>query len=770
MRPGRWAAARLVRRAADEGGPHLAALERRAGAGGPARALVVELATAERHLDHPLRAWSRDWIARAWARDRDPGLRAVVREHGLIAAGGGARWTTAALHGRLLARWDAEAGPAVPALLADADEEVCEGARRACADAVEPALGALWLEVEKSPGPEHKTLLDALLRNPHPLDDLTVAWAWSSWIRAPSPRLWAFLRDRGQAAPRSGGVPAWRLSRLALGTAPPEELCQGVLADGTPEHVRQIAVRICVERGLVPADPVVRAAFLLIVKRYGEYRAHDPDGTLLAAAYAGASAGLRARVRSAVAAAGELDLVRVLIGTAPARAMSVRERGFLADRLAAEQAWPELWRLARDLPLAEALNALRPVGGWCPPGLPPEEFARLRSMPPDRVAAALASLDVRGPVLPESGLRVSACALSPDGTRLAAAGRAEDAAVIVEYALPEREVIARHQVDPFDGRGTPVHTGDAVIVIEGSTESLTGRVIGKPVRYGGGGGERTILFGDTIQGLAAAPDGGLVAVGPDRLHLLAPPYQAPRRTVRFTDLGLASVAPFAVVVEWSTGMIALGGTEPAVLDAAAGTVIARGSAAPGRAVQVAFASPSRLVTVDTDGSVTGWRLADGTLRPERTVKHGRYGEGLAVLPGQGRVWAGQGTHFLDLSTLEKTGPPPGFPAKPHSVWAAPRGGHFAVQHRAHPSEEEYVEVHGTYRDSAGRMLDRPLGDAVPDDLARLDTLLASGRYAGDVAELLALLRILLEQRYGSEVALGAAVFLGDETDIAIRSR
>ncbi|MEV5826707.1 hypothetical protein AB0L25_14110 [Spirillospora sp. NPDC052242] len=775
MRVRRWRAAWLVRQAVEKSIPYLDTLERGIGEDGAVRALVIELATEDRHAEHPLRLWARDRIARTWVRGRDPALRAVVREHRLMAAGGDEHWTTAALNDRLLESWGLDAETALPALLTDDDPDVRGGARRACAQAREPLLGVLWAQAKASLGAEREPLLESLLGNPHPLDDRTLGLAWSTWIESPEPALWAFLRERGGPATDAGGAVTRRLSRLALGTAPPEELCRSVLDDGPPEHVREIVVRTCAERGLVPAEPPARAAFLLVTGRYEEYRLLDPDGSLLAAAYAAGPAGLRDRVRSAIAAAGELDLLRVLIDATSVRTMSVRERGLLADRLAAEEAWPKLWRLARDLPLAEAIGALRAVPGRPPPGLPPAAFDRLRRMPPHRVAAALASLDAPAPVRLEHGLLLPGDhALSPDGTRIAVEGYSRDAGaeVVVEYTLPEGEVVARHRKAHAEG---PVHAGDAVFGIAGRPERVSGRVHGDVVRYGGGGEPASVLGprrGDRpIWALAAAPS-GLVAASPDGLYLLAPPYDRPHRTVRFADLGLPPVPPFTLAVEWTTGMIAVGGAAPAVLDAAAETVIARGDAVSSGAVQVAFASPSRLITRNRDGSCTGWAIAHGMLRPEPTALAGKPGQRITALPAHDRLWAGRYAGFFDPATLEQAGPPAGGGlADVRALWAAPAGAHFAIVREetsaVRKGHEDDVEVYGTYRDPAGRMLDRPLADFAPADLDRIDALIASGKYDGDVAELLALHRIFLEERYGSDVALGTAVPLGDETDIAL---
>ncbi|MEU8804276.1 hypothetical protein [Spirillospora sp. NPDC048819] len=768
MEIGRWRAARLMRQAAEPGGePRLAKLARRAAAGGPELTLVVAAATKEAYRAHPLRAWSRDVIPRVWVRNRDPALRAVVRKHGLLPADGSARWTVAALHDRLLDHWDEGAEQALAALLTDADEDVRSGARNACRSAAEPVLGTLWRALGEAPGQVRPALLDALLSNPRPLGGVSLAHAWRCWIDGPVPELWTVLRETGREAPEGEGEgdETWRLSRLALGTAAPDELCRAVLADSTPEHVRQIVVKTCADRGHVPDDAVERAAYLLVTGRYEDYRAADPDGGLLAAAYAGGPAGLRARVGSAVAAAGELDLVRVLAATRPPRAMSVRERGFLGGRLAAEEAWPELWRLARDLPLAEAITALRPVRGWCPPGLSPGAFDRLRTMPSDRVRAALSSLDLPGPLRPVHDITVvEQCALSPDGTRLAVAGRsrATDDHLLLDYALPEGTVVASYT---SEGRTEQwrklVHTGDAVIAI-------VGHPAGRLVRYAGG--ERLCLIDpphitghvrDDICAAVLAPDGSLVAASMRDLHVFAPPHDGTRRTVSFGDLGLAEVWGFALDVEPQTGLIAVGGSMPAVLDAQAERVVARGEGGPFKVEGLVFTAPSGLVTTGMSGNLHGWRLADGTLRREVSGTYGHGGSALTALPAHGRVWARSGNVYVDAEDLRRTSPPDGARPDPLSVWSTPSGAHFAV------AGLDGLDVHGRYRDPVARLLDRPLADTAPSDLARADAFLAGGRYDGDTGELLTLLHICLEERYGTEIVLGPAVSPGTDTDIAL---
>jgi hypothetical protein len=458
--------------------------------------------------------------------------------------------------------------------------------------------------------------------------------------------------------------------------------------------------------------------------------------------------------------------VRVLVSTTPPRAMSVRERGFLAGRLAEEEAWPELWRLARDLPFAEALAALGPVAGWCPPGVPREEFDRLLRVRPDRVPAALSSLRPRRTLRPEVDITyVEQCALSPDGTRLAVTGRSRTSGdtVLIEYALPSGDVVASYTSEGATEQWRElIHTGDAVIAI-------VGRPGGRLVRYADG--ERVCLIDPPphkighilheICAVALAPDGSLVATSLRDVHVFAPPHDGTRRTVSFGDLGLTEMSGFALAVDPKTGMIAVGGQVPTVLDPRAGAVVARGEGLRAEHDQLVFTSPSSLVTLGISGTLTRWRLDGGTLRPEASQRYGGGGSTLTALPAYGRVWTRSGTVYVDAETLLEAEPPAASRLAPSQVWSTPSGEHYAVAHLGE------IEVHGPYPDPVVRLLERPLAETVPDDLARAEALLGSGRYDGEVAEMLAVLRILLDERHGGEVALGPAVSLGTDTDIAL---
>ena len=83
-----------------------------------------------------------------------------------------------------------------------------------------------------------------------------------------------------------------------------------------------------------------------------------------------AGPGTRAALREAIAGSGDLDLVHVVAAAGrPGRFAELTgdERQYLITQLAARGEWGLLWQFVLDLPLAEAVTAVRRFGvGWRP--------------------------------------------------------------------------------------------------------------------------------------------------------------------------------------------------------------------------------------------------------------------------------------------------------------------------------------------------------------------------------------------------------------------
>ncbi|MGC9541321.1 hypothetical protein [Streptomyces sp. UG1] len=116
-----------------------------------------------------------------------------------------------------------------------------------------------------------------------------------------------------------------------------------------------------------PAEPADRAAYLVLIGQHAHHAALDPDGTLLALAYRAAPPDVRARLRAALAAAGDSEVIRVVVtgeGRDRLGELTYDELDYVHGQLTQRQDWDGLRRLARDLPLAgaAATAALLPPG------------------------------------------------------------------------------------------------------------------------------------------------------------------------------------------------------------------------------------------------------------------------------------------------------------------------------------------------------------------------------------------------------------------------
>ncbi|MDQ1042479.1 hypothetical protein [Streptomyces sp. V4I2] len=109
-----------------------------------------------------------------------------------------------------------------------------------------------------------------------------------------------------------------------------------------------------------PAEPADHAAYLVLIGQGAQHQALDPDGSLLAPAYRAAAPETRERLRTALAAEGDTEVIRVVV-TGEQRdrlaEMSYDELAYLGHHLAERRSWDELRRLVRDLPLAKAAAA-----------------------------------------------------------------------------------------------------------------------------------------------------------------------------------------------------------------------------------------------------------------------------------------------------------------------------------------------------------------------------------------------------------------------------
>ena len=237
--------------------------------------------------------------------------------------------------------------------------------------------------------------------NPHASEAVWQRWAWTG---PPDDERWELLArwlgpravGRVMEAAADPGLDAARRSRLAS---------------------------FCTRHGLAPEDPAERVRFFLLTGQQEQRRALDPDGALLAAAYQTACPPQRAALRVALAGVGDLDVTRMIAASGAMRLadMTTAEREYLADRLADRGDWAGLWRLARDLPLYDAVAAVRRIGGrWRPDGQHDRELFGFLAAPTRRRCAGPGTRWTRQP---SSGSRSRARRLPPRCRPAAGAGR-----------------------------------------------------------------------------------------------------------------------------------------------------------------------------------------------------------------------------------------------------------------------------------------------------------------------------------------------------------
>ncbi|MEV5831425.1 hypothetical protein AB0L25_38245 [Spirillospora sp. NPDC052242] len=757
---------------------------------------------------HRLRDLARDAVACRWAARREEDLRRIVLETGSVALGGAPRLLTLALLDRLDEWPPAEAGRA-PDLLADPDPDVRERTAGFCRGASGPMRDALW-EADTGPGtPLRAVLLENAGPPPAPrLDTLWSEWldaptadltdALLRWGRpatgrslappsivavnddgegGPAHRHRAALLDgldrsgrplRDVAAAEAGPLPDRRLAGRAYRRA----LLDAIDHDGHP--LGEIAARkiaasgdrdladdaceralerpgvadLCERHGLVPYDGVRRAAFLLVTGQAAQYRALDPDGGLLALAYAAASDALRARLREAMPAAGDLDLVRVILGEdrrARIGELPEGEARYLADRLAGRREWDELWSLIQKLPIALGVEFVRLFDGWAPRDADERRlFALFRDADADDVRAGVRALADDPLAIARRrftvGDGVTALSFAPSSSLLAVA--TADRTIVV------LDVRTGGIADRYTGLGGPVgallHLGDALIA--GAGDSL--------VRCAGGRAATEREDVGTVTSLAATGGGGFVATT-HRWPLRGVPHRGWTAYRPAAGPGPDPLdVPRTVAAHPQSGRFAVLGRTLRLLGPGIERTLTAHSGAP--LGGMAFLDADTLVCVEEGGEVTRLRVSGGGAFDQdgfRWTARARTSgfRAVEVLAGTGRPVVLDETgalSVLDGSTFGVVArrPPPDGPA-PEFLAAAPGGDLFATADAAGA-----VDVFDPRAVEAAGLVCRPLADALPRHLAVVAGA-AADPPPGPGPAALRLLAACLEHRFRLDVEL-----------------
>ncbi|MEV5831429.1 hypothetical protein AB0L25_38265 [Spirillospora sp. NPDC052242] len=741
---------------------------------------------------HRLHERARERIAAWWVRTRDPGLRDAVLKTGAVAARTSARLVTLALHDRLDGAWPAAEAGLAPDLLTDPDPDVRAHTTAFCRNATGAMLHALWA-ADSGPG---TPLRNALLANGEPPPGPALDALWRAWLDDPDEEAGAALLRWWRPADDAGIAPftvvvletdavilqrtPYRealLDALAMRGHPlreiaaekfgavhdrplVEELCERALTDPA-------LAEFCAEHRFAPADPVARAAFFLLTGQPRQYRALDPDGSLLSLAYLSRPDDQRARLRTAMLAAGELDLVRVIVGDdrrARVRDMSADETRYLAEQLAHRRAWDDLWSLVKDVPIATGAGLFRLFEGWTPGGDDERRlFALFRAADLAGIASGLRDGDdAPWTAAPRARLRfrhgVDDVSFAPDGPFLAVAGRA---GVVGVFDLRTARLAERY--DWFDSPvGSVLHAGNGVVLA------------GERGRHGAGpcrvvrcadGADRTLHASHgAVTSLALTGD-GTFAAGTRDGDLLLGGADGPVAVRSITEFGLGRRQwPRRIVAHRGSGRLALLGRSVHLIDPATGHAA---GAHPGRTVaEVGFADADTVACADPQGWTVLLRVADGRRVSTRHTQI-RGCMGLGVLPRTGQVVIADRTgdlHFLTGATLDVVDvhrTPSG--DRPTGLTLSPGGEFLAAGHG-----DGRVDLFDLRLREVPALVRRPVADLVPRDLGAVGAALAHTAVTGRDRAVLELLDAALIHRFRFDVELGEAVELtAGEHDISL---
>jgi hypothetical protein len=539
-------------------------------------------------------------------------------------------------------------------------------------------------------------------------DPHAATFLWKAWLRDPADELWPVVSR--------GHTPA---DVFAAATDPARDAAE-----------RAALGAFCARHDLTPDNDVECAVFFVLTGGHERYRALDPDGTLLAGGYHGAAEATREALRHTMIGLGELEVVRV-IADRPGRPLTEDEAGYVADRLARDGAWRELWRLVPTVPLTAAARVVRRFGDWRPPDDAGRAlFAKLSGTDPDVVPAltraAVTRVDIAG---------TSEVSFSPDNTELAVTHRSGTTVV----TLPGGHPVASH-----DGKGqrSVLAFGAGTIVYRGTEPddwAIIRRTPGRP---------REVLLADKPGAMIGrTPDGFAVVSRGDGIWL-GTPGGTWSREVHGPGLPVAVPGSMLLVAaDPASGQLAISEVGSLVLVDANLTVLARGKLAPYEFVRGTFVAPGHLVTRGLgDQSLVSWRV-DGT-DLVRVATH-YAGEDFPVpVPGHDDrviLMRSYGTVWLDTATFTATGAPFGFPWLGGAALAFSRDGSLAAVTR-----RGNVEVH----DMAVHHLAALAGKAIVElGLSDLETLGLLGKQP-PVTDALDLVRAGLEYRFGADIALG----------------
>jgi hypothetical protein len=390
------------------------------------------------------------------------------------------------------------------------------------------------------------------------------AAVWGAWQQRPSGRLWELLA-------------CWE---------EPESLLAGTFglaaSPFVPAGERAAIGVFCGRRGLVPADPTQRALFFVMTGQPTQHRAADPDDSLLAAAYQAAIDQTRAALRVMLAGRADVDLAGILGGPSRpdgGRRLTGQESRYLVAQLAQRADWDGLWRLIRDLPVIEAVDAVRLLDDrWRPADGPDLALlGRLAGADPGEVAAGYQALR---PTRVDVAGSATACAFSADGRTLTAFTKTDPershgytapggmsvpptmsrpAGAWSVFELPEGRLVQRRRLDQSYTVSRLV-AGDAILGLAHQQRGRTNRTV--VLRWSPGHPMEILSPDPGLRQLLPRPGGVVLEVlsaGDTRLVFWDAAGQVVRDVALHRDLKLPNtrMPPRLLAVDPTSGLLAV---------------------------------------------------------------------------------------------------------------------------------------------------------------------------------------------------------------------